>query len=964
MIAESTLPDTLRQRLEHDIKGDVSFDPHVLALYSTDASHYQIQPLGLVLPRDADDVLCAVRAAAEHGVSLLPRGGGTSLAGQAIGKSLVIDFSKYMDTLIEVNAEAQWARVQPGIIRDELNAALRPHGLLFAPDPATSSRANVGGMIANNSSGTKSILYGKTIDHIVALDVILADGTRMTLDAASPEAYAARCEGETREAEIYRSFKTIIDTHASEIRDGYPKVMRRVGGYPLDAFVDVDAWNLAKLFSGSEGTLGFVVEAKINLVPVPAATSICVVHYADLLEAIRSVETILTYGPSAVEILDRTVLQMSRENLSTSRLTRFIEGDPAAVLIVEFYGDHDADVAARAHALGEGLRQKGMGYAYPCMLDAKSQADVWTVRKNGLGLMLSVKGEFKPAAFIEDAAIPIKALPEYIDRVLKYVREQGRDVSMYAHASVGVIHVRPMLNLKQDEDVEIMKRVARFTFDLVREYGGSWSGEHGDGLVRSAFNREFFGDTLYGAFVDVKRLFDPQWVMNPGKVIEAPAIDKDMRYGDAYQLQPFASHFKYRGDGSFAASVEMCTGVGACRKLSGGSMCPSYRATRDEEHSTRGRANALRLAMTGQLGPKGMTSKRLHETLALCLSCKACKSECPSNVDMAKLKSEFLQQYNDANGITMRDRLIAGSADMARQICGPMAPWVNRLQRTGFVRRVLDATVGLSRFRVAPAFARRSFASTFQSQVDPAEARPQVALFFDTYLNYHEPHVGKAAVALLESCGFEVIPANVGCCQRPRISHGFLRDAKVHGLKTLQALDAIISRGMKVVVCEPSCASALIDDLPDLIDDGALAKRISSNVMMIDTFLQAEMDAGRVDVAFRSGAQRILIHGHCHQKALYGTGAMKAVLDQIDGLEVAEIPSGCCGMAGSFGYEKEHYEVSCKVGEETLLPAVRSANADTEIIACGFSCRHQIKDLAGREAKHWVECVRGTSRAV
>ena len=608
------------------------------------------------------------------------------------------------------------------------------------------------------------------------------------------------------------------------------------------------------------------------------------------------------------------------------------------------------------------MRAKGLGYAYPCMLDAASQAAVWLVRKNGLGLMLGVKGEYKPVAFIEDAAIPIKYLPTYIERILAYVREQGREVAMYAHASVGVIHVRPMLNLKQDEDVEIMRRVARFSFDLVREYGGALSGEHGDGLVRSPFNREFFGDVLYEAFKKVKSLFDPEWLMNPGKIVEAPEMGQNLRYGSTYATQPLKTLFHYREEGSFAESVEMCTGVGACRKLSGGSMCPSYRATRDEEHSTRGRANALRLAMTGQQGPEGFTSERLHETLALCLSCKACKAECPSNVDMAKLKSEFLQTYNDRHGAPLRERLFAASPGMAKRVSGPFAPLVNWIQSTGLGRYGLDAVAEVSRHRQAPAYARTPFHRQHAAMTRAAGDRPRVALFLDTYLNYHEPHIGKAAVALLESCGYAVVLANVGCCQRPRISHGFLHAAKQAGLETLKRLDALIAQGMKVVVCEPSCASALTDDLPDLMDDASLARRIEENVMMIDVFLQSEITDGRLNARFTSPSKRISIHGHCHQKALFGTQAMKSILGRVPDLSVSEINSGCCGMAGSFGYEKEHYDISLRIGEASLMPAVREADAETTVVACGFSCRHQIKDMTGREARHWVECVRGSLR--
>jgi len=951
---------SLEQDLARDIRGDVSFDPHVLGMYATDASIYQIRPVGLVCPRDEADVVAAVRLAREHGVTLLPRGGGTSLAGQTVGPSLVLDFSKHMNRVLEVNPEEGWVRVQPGLVRDELNAQMSEHGLHFAPDPATTSRANVGGMIANNSSGTRSIRYGKTVDHVLALKVLLVDGTVLELGPLSPEAFAAKAAGDSTEGRIYSGFKALMDTYGDDVREGFPRVMRRVGGYNLDEFIETDEWNLAKLLAGSEGTLGVLLEATVNLEALPKHTALCVAHFDDLLDCIRAVESIVERGPTAVEILDRTVLRMGRENRKTAALCAFVEGDPAAVLITEFYGETPEDAAGQANMLAEELQRDGRGYAWPVFTGKEEQANVWTVRKKGLGLMLGMKGTRKPLPFIEDACVPVHVLPEYIDRLLKLCAELDRDVAMYAHASVGVIHVRPVLDLREAGDIEIMKTIAERTLGMIREYGGAWSGEHGDGLVRSPFNERFFGPRLYGALREVKQLFDPEGLMNPGKIVDAVPMDQNLRLGTAYRAQPLDTEFHYRDDGSFVAAVEMCTGVGECRKTLTGTMCPSYMATRDEEHSTRGRANALRLAMTGQFGPDGMTSPRLYETLDLCLSCKSCKTECPSNVDMAKLKGEFLQKYYDRHGTTLRDRAIAGAPTMARRLSGAMAPVANAIQSSKPFRVLLEKITGFSRERILPTYARRPFPAWFAGHTSGTSsgAKP-VALFGDTYLNYYEPRVGVAAVALLESCGYDVVLADAGCCQRTRISHGFLRDAARDGLRTLQNLDRFAEADIPVVVCEPGCASALVDDLPDLVDDVALGERIRANVMMIDVFLARELEAGRLDGGFESKASSILLHGHCHQKALFGTEAMKTILQRVPGLRVEEVDSGCCGMAGSFGYEKEHVAVSEKVGDRRLFPAVREADADTEIVACGFSCRHQVEHFAGRRAVHWVEVVRG-----
>ena len=944
------------------IKGEVLSDEYSLGMYATDASIYQIKPAGVVLPKDEEDVKNALALAREHRVSILPRGGGTSLAGQTVGASLVLDFSKHMREIIELNVQECWVRVQPGIARDDLNAVLAPHGLHFAPDPATSSRANVGGMVGNNSSGTKSILYGKTVDHILEAKVLLADGTGLHFKELTGDEVTKKEDRTTREEEIYQGFKKIIEENKEEIKRKFPKVMRRVGGYNLDEFVCQDGWNLSKLICGSEGTLAVSLEFKLNLEPLPKYKSVCVVHYARLLEAIGAVAPILAFKPSAVEILDSTVISLSRKNLTTQRHCHFIEGDPEAILIVEFYGDSREDVLERAEAMIKDQKAKGLGYAYPLFPEGKAYDDVWVVRKKGLGLMLGLKGEKKPLPFIEDAGIPQEHLPEYIDRVLKICKKHGADAAMYAHASVGVIHVRPILDLRQEEDIQMLKNIADDTFRLVVEYGGSWSGEHGDGLVRSAYNQSFFGDQLYKAFLEVKKLFDPDNLMNPGKIVEAQGIQENLRYGAKYKDEPVKTAYLYREENGFAGSVHMCTGVGECRKLLGGTMCPSFKATRDEEHSTRGRANALRMAMSSQLDSAGLASTRLHEVMDLCLSCKACKSECPSNVDMAKMKSDTLQIYYDRHGTTLRDRLIRDSTKMAAKMSGWKANMINFLQRTGLFRLVLEKLAGFDKRRALPAYASEPFPEWAKKNVKGENrGSKKVVLFADTYMNFHEPEIGRAAIRLLNSCGYEVIIANAGCCQRPRISHGFLREARKEGAKTAMALKKYLDQGLKVVVCEPGCASALNDDLPDLLEDESLGRKLKEGVMMIDVFLAQALTSGDLDVDFESTTGRVAVHGHCHQKALYGTGGMMAIYDKTDG-EVVEIPSGCCGMAGSFGYEKEHYDLSEKIGASVLFPAVNRLKDDHTIVACGFSCRHQIKHFTGVETKHWVETVEARSK--
>lgn len=938
--------------LRKRIRGGVYLDRITRGIYATDASNYQVLPVAIVVPKNEEDVIQAVAVAREHRVSILPRGGGTSLAGQAVGTSMVIDFSRSMNRLVELDPGERWVRVQPGMVCDELNAILHPHGLCFAPDPATATRANIGGMIGTNASGTRSIRYGKTVDHVLALKVLLADGTILQLGHPRASTDTTETAMPERQVAIEEGVRQIIDANQDEIRKRYPKVMRRVSGYTLDELIDVPRWNLAKLVVGSEGTLATVLEATLNLEPLPRASALCIAHFNALQDAIAAVEPLVKLKPSAVELLDKTILGLARGNLRTASRCGFIQGDPAAVLLIEFSGDQEAWVLDQARRAGELIRGELKGYAAPVMASPDEQAAAWDVRKSGLGLLLGMKGGRKPLPFIEDACIPLPVLPKYIDRVLQLCRRLDTEVALYAHASVGVIHVRPILDLRLQEDIDRMKAIAEQAFQLVRKYGGSWSSEHGDGLVRSAFVPRFYGPALYEAFKRVKALFDPDGLMNPGKIIDAPPMDENLRFGPQYEVPERETMYRYRKEGSFAEAVHMCTGVGACRKALSGTMCPSYMALRDEAHCTRGRANALRLAMSGQQGPEGMTDRGLFDVLDLCLSCKACKSECPSNVDMAKLKSEFLQGYYDRHGLPFSARLIGHTSGMAQVIAGRYAATANGFQHNRFLRAVLERVTGIDRRRSLPRYTETPFCTgTAAGPADSEDGRPRVFLFADTYLNYFEPPIGHAAVNLLEACGYRVVTGWQGCCQRPRISSGLLRDAKRDGEHTLQALYPFVQQGMKVVVCEPSCASALTDDLPELVDDEALALKVAENVTTIDDFLGQQDVNPPVEVR----AENLVIHPHCHQGALYGTSGMTSFLRRVSRAPIEVLDAGCCGMAGSFGYAKKHYDLSMAIGAQRLFPAVRALEANAMVIASGFSCRHQIREATGIKAVHFVE---------
>lgn len=952
---------SLEQQLRAKVRGEVSFDTVTRGLHATDASHYQVMPACVVWPVDADDAATAVGIAGSFGLPITPRGAATSLSGQTTWTGMVLDCSRHMDKLLELNADEQWARVGPGIIRDQLNKQLAPHGLHFSPDPATGDRATLGGMIGNNSSGTHSLLHGKTSDNVLEVTVALADGSVLKLGPEDLQTYKTLSEGEGNQAHIRRGLKQIIDANRDEIIARYPKVMRRVSGYNLDAYLvdhSTSPWNLATLIVGSEGTLGVLLEAKVKLTPLPKATSVCVVHFDDLRQSFESVVKMLEHKPAAVEMLDGGILAEAKRNRASAELAAdFLEGEPAAVMVVEFWGDTVENVRQRADALAKDMQAQGRGYAWPVRTEPDRIAKVWQVRKLSLGLASNVPGPRKRQAFIEDACVPVEVLADYIMAILDFCKEHDAPVSLYGHASVGVIHVEPMLDLHKAEEVQKMKAMSEFTFELVKKYGGSWSGEHGDGLVRGEYLQRFFGPQIYSAFRQVKALFDPKGLMNPGKIIDPPPMTENLRYGKNYRLAEVPSTFNYRDQGGFAMAVEQCNGVGACRKIGSGTMCPSYMATRDEEHVTRGRANALRLAMSNQLEPDAMTSDRLKEVLDLCLECKACKAECPNSVDMSRLKSDVLQMRHDKHGAPLGTRVLAAMPTFAPLLAGPWAPLINWVQGLSINKWFAEKLAGIDRRRTLPTFASQSLRKWFDKRKKPTTATDKrVVLFDDTYANYFEPHIGKAAVELLESCGYEVILAKAGCCQRPRISKGMLHDAKRDGSVTMANLDAYVKQGLTIVTLEPSCVSSLADDLPDLIDDVAMGKRVADSVKMIDVFIAQEIAAGRIDKRFTSPFNKLLLHGHCHQKALVGTGAMKQVLSKVDGLEFSEVDSGCCGMAGSFGYE--NFELSQKIGEERLFPAIRNAADQTTPVACGFSCRHQVHDGVGVTPKHWVEVVK------
>jgi FAD/FMN-containing dehydrogenase/Fe-S oxidoreductase len=941
----------LQAALAENVTGEVRFDRLSRALFSTDASVYQIVPLGVVFPKSAADIVATVQTCGRFGVPLTARGGGTSQAGQCIGSGVILDCSRHFNRVLEINADERWVRVEPGCVLDELNRELQPLGLHFPLDISTSDRATIGGMIANNSSGTHSVVYGKTIDHVRELHAVLADGSMVHLYPLNNDHVEKKCCQTDREGECYRVVRRLAAEHAAEIEHRYPRILRRVGGYNLDRFTAGQPFNLAHLLVGSEGTLAITLDAKLHLEPLPRAKALLVVQFADLLDALAATPSILAHQPAAVEVIDKYVLDATRLNAEASRLSDFLAGDPGAILIIEFYAERAEDFPARLNALEADLKSRSFGYHHHRALEPAAQARIWKLRRLALGLSMAEKGDAKAISFVEDTAVAAEHLHDYIAEFLALLRRHGAKAGVYAHASVGCLHVRPVIDLKTEAGVRAFESIAAEVADLVLKYGGALSGEHGDGLVRSPFQEKMYGPALYQAFRDLKRTFDPANILNPGKIVDAPSLAANLRYGPRYITPDVPTTFDFTAEGGMTRAAELCAGVGECRKVRGGTMCPSYQAMRDEQHSTRGRANALRLALTGQADLVGLTDPALHAALDLCLECKACKSECPTNVDVARLKAEFLHQYFRRHGTPLRNRLFGHVAAISRWGCR-LAPLSNWLARSVPVRWLNDRLLGIDHRRLPPAFARRTFRQHFRARSSAKSPHPpDVLLFPDTFTNYHEPEIGLAAVHLLERAGCVVTldaPAALSCCGRPLISNGLLTQAVAHAENNVRALYPWAAEGKPILACEPSCILTVKDDYPALLRGPLrrMAETVAAACRTFEEFLEPRF---QTDVSI---PRQILVQPHCHQRSLTGTAALLGLLRRIPGATVVDLDAGCCGLAGSFGYEKEHYEVSLQVAEQRLLPALRAAPSDAAIVAPGFSCRMQIAHCTGRVAVH------------
>jgi FAD/FMN-containing dehydrogenase/Fe-S oxidoreductase len=960
----------LAARLRREVDGEVLFDAASRGRYATDASIYQIEPIGVVIPRSEEAARTALSIAADAGVPILPRGAGTSQCGQTVGEALVIDNAKHLNRLLELDVDAGTAVVQPGLVLDRFNAELRRHRLWYPVDVSTSAQATLGGMAGNNSCGSRSIAYGNMVHNVLAIDAVTAEGERWRFGPI-PDALDARA-GPPGYVALLGKLRALYEREKDEIATRFPKVLRRVAGYNLDHLGPPHA-NAAHLLVGSEGTLAYFERLHLRLSTIPPQRVLGVAHFPRFYGAMDSTQHIVKLGPSAVELVDRTMIELARANPAfRGTVDAFIKGEPDAILLVEFSGEDRAEQLAKLRQLGELMGELGHPGGVVEVADTRSQKDIWEVRKAGLNIMMSMKGDGKPVSFIEDCAVPLEHLAEYTDRLTQVFAKHGTRGTWYAHASCGTLHVRPVLDMRRD-GAEKMRAIAEEACAMVKEFKGAYSGEHGDGLVRSEWIGPFFGPRLTAALGEVKSLLDPKGLMNPGKIVDPPRMDEKalFRYAPGYATRTPQAVLDWSEWGGFDKAVEMCNNNGHCRKFDAGTMCPSYRVTGDEAHLTRGRANTLRLALSGQLGsdpfssasgqhnkikkgsdPESAAFPALDEVKAaldLCVSCKGCKRECPTGVDMARMKIEFMAHYRKQRGLTLRDRLVAYLPRYAPWATA-MAPLANLAQGLGkrFVRFAPE--------RRPPRFRRDAFRASESSAGHRANGR-EVVLFVDTFNRYFEPENTRAAMRVLEAagCSVQVAEPTTGgrplCCGRTFLAAGLVDEARKEAARTLEALTPWVERGVPIVGLEPSCLLGLRDEFAALLP-GARSTALAANALLFEEYLLREANADRLQLALKPLAADVLLHGHCHQKAFGAMGAVEGALQLVPQIRLSTVESSCCGMAGSFGYEVEHYEISMKMAEAALLPAVRRAPADTIVVADGTSCRHQIGDGAGRAALH------------
>ena len=960
------------KKLAGQLDGELFYDKTMRTLYATDASAYRELPLAVAIPKTLDDIRALISFANTEHTSLIPRTAGTSLAGQVVGSGIVVDVSKHFNHILELNKNEKWVRVQPGVIRDELNLFLKPHGLFFGPETSTANRAMIGGMVGNNSCGSNSVVYRSTREHLLEVNAILSDGSDATFSTLSTDEFHTKCELNTLEGKIYNSVRSMLSNYDNqlEINKEFPKksVERRNTGYAIDLLVETAPFqaggpdfNFCSLIAGSEGTLAFITEIKLNVVPTPPKeTGLLCVHFNTIDESLRANLIGLKYRPSASELIDHYILECTKGNIEQSKNRFFVQGDPGAILVIEFVRETKEEILEITKQVEAEMRAANLGYHFPVLFGDDTKK-IWTLRKAGLGLLSNLPGDEKAVPVIEDTAVDVEDLPAYIREFNDILKKHGLYSVHYAHAGSGEIHLRPIINLKTKEGNQLFRTIAEEVATLVKKYKGSLSGEHGDGRLRGEFIRQMVGDKNYELLKDIKRAWDPNNIFNPNKIVDTPPMNTMLRYEPGQFTPEFNTIFRFHQQ-DILQHAEQCNGSGDCRKthLSGGTMCPSYMATRNEKDTTRARANILREFLTHSSKTNRYDHKEIYEVMSLCLSCKACKSECPSNVDMAKLKAEFLQHYYDANGVPFRSRLIANFTASAK--LGSIAPHLyNSVMNNKLTGSLVKGISGFAQKRSMPELSRETLLNWHKKNTKALAGKKfdkKVYLFCDEFTNYNDAHIGIKAIKLLNALGYEVLIPNHEESGRTWLSKGLVRKAKQIANKNISIFSKLITEETPLIGIEPSAILTFRDEYPDLATDELLedAKQLAKRSLLIDEFIAREIDKGNINVdQFHSEQRSIILHGHCQQKAVGSIADTVKVLSLPKNYTITTIPSGCCGMAGSFGYEKEHYDISMQIGELVLFPAVRNKSTDCIVAAPGTSCRHQIKDGTKEHALHPAE---------
>lgn len=957
-------------QLSFEFDGEILVDDLHRIIYATDASAYREKPVGVAYPRNIKDIKSLIKFAGENQIPLIPRAAGTSLAGQVVGNGLVVDCSKYMNRIIEVNPNEKWVKVEPGVILDELNLYLKKYKLFFAPETSTSSRCTIGGMFGNNSCGSHSIIYGSTRDHIIEADVILSDGSEAKFSPLEKKEFSDKCSDKNLEGKIYSDLFNILDdkNNQQEIINEFPRkeIHRRNNGYAIDQLLDSETFgvgenkfNMCKLLAGSEGTLAFTTEMKLNLLPLPPENlGALIVHLNSVEEAFEANLIGLKYNPGAIEIIDHNILECTKANREQAKNRSFIKGSPSAILVIEFARDTKEEITKITENLKKELQQLGYGYHFPVLMNSELNK-VWALRKAGLGLLSNIKGDKKAEPFIEDVAVRPEDLPDYMEELYEILKKNNLECVHYAHIGSGEMHIRPKINLKDSSDVELFHSITKEVAHLAKKYKGSLSGEHGDGRLRGEFIPIIIGEKNYQLCKQVKKIWDPKNILNPGKIVDTPKMNENLRYIADSQKKDIETVYDFSSVDGILNASEKCNGSGDCRNSEkiDGTMCPSFKATRDEKHTTRARANTLREFLTRSNEKNPFNHKELYEVMDLCLSCKACKAECPSSVDVAKLKAEFLQHYYDSNGIPLRTRLVA-YISLLNSFNSFVPSIANFFMSLDMTKKILK----ISQKRELPFLSKVTFSKWYKKNKAKYEQKNfpngKVYLFNDEFTNYNDAEIGIKGFKLLTELGYQVvIPKHIES-GRSFISKGLLRKAKQIAKKNIDLLKNEISPETPLVGIEPSAILTFRDEYLDLIDkeEKETAERISDSAYTFDEFLLREIEKGKIKKeSFTTQNMKVKLHCHCQQEAIASSKATLELLSFPENYSVEEIPSGCCGMAGSFGYEEEHYEVSMKIGELVLFPEIRKTETDTLISASGTSCRHQIKDGTGRSAKHSIE---------